>query len=147
MTFLSVDCLTTKLMSCLSNLLTQLTEKKKDFITTNNEKFKMIDNEAMFFATTGPSNEYLTNSSVDSLKITRIDHFFNSITKDILDKFRVVRFDELDLNSFIYSNMIANGFESSSELTQILVDLIKIYRNILKQFLVRNGINFFYNEN
>jgi hypothetical protein len=125
-------------MSCLSNLLTQLTEKN-EFITINNEKFKLTDNEPIFFATTGPTNEYLTNSSVDSLKITRIDHYLNSITKDILDKFRVVRFDELDTDSYIYSNMIANGFESGSESTQNLVNLVGIYKNILKNFLTRNG--------
>jgi hypothetical protein len=126
-------------MSCLSNILTQLSESNET-ISINNEKFPLsTNNEIMFFATTGQTNEYLTNSKIDSLKITKIDHYFNLISKDLLDKFKIVRLDDLDIKSYINSNLISNGFSKSDELTQNLLDLIELYKHVLKQSLIRNG--------
>ena len=138
-TFLNIHKLSSKLMSSLSNVLTQLADPNGTIII-NNEKFTLTSNEIIFFATAGPTNEYLTNSRIDSLKITKIDHYFNLISKDLLDKFRIVRLDDLEIRSYIYSNLISNGFNKSEELTQNLLDLIDLYKNVLKQSLIRNGI-------
>ena len=98
-TFLNIHKLSSKLMSCLSNILTQLSESNET-ISINNEKFPLsTNNESMFFATTGQTNDYLTNS-----------------------------------------NLISNGFSKSDELTQSLLDLIELYKHVLKQSLIRNGI-------
>ena len=64
----------------------------------------------------------------------------NLISKDLLDKFRIVKLNDLDSKSFISANLIANGFSTSHELGQNLIELIDLYKNILKQNLVRNGI-------
>ena len=139
-TFLNIHKLSSKLMSCLSNILNQLSESNET-ISINNEKFPLSTNiEIMFFATTGKTNEYLTNSKNDSLKITKIDHYFNLISKDLLDKFKIVRLDDLDIKSYINSKLISNGFSKSDELTQNLLDLIELYKHVLKQSLIRNGI-------
>lgn len=138
-TFVNIHNLSTKLMSALSNVLTQLNDKNET-ITINNEKFKFAPNDQIVFATTSQCNQYLTNSTIDSLKITKIDHYLNLISKDLLDKFRVVKLNDLDSNSFISANLIANGFSTSHELGQNLIELVDLYKNILKQNLVRNGI-------
>lgn len=138
-TFINIHNLSTKLMSALSNVLTQLNDKNET-ITINNEKFKFFPNDQIVFATTSQFNQYLTNSTIDSLKITKIDHYLNLISKDLLDKFRIVKLNDLDSKSFISANLIANGFSTSHELGQNLIELIDLYKNILKQNLVRNGI-------
>lgn len=136
-TFLGLHNLSSKIMSVLSNTMTQLIEKS-EYILINNDKFKTPNFDIIIFATTSECNKYLTNSSIDSLKITKIDHFFNLITKDLFDKFRVVRFEDLDANSFISSNLISNGFNNRN-LSQELINLIDLYKNVLKENLVRNG--------
>lgn len=136
-TFLGLHNLSSKLMSVLSNITTQIIEKQ-EYIIINNEKFQASASNSLIFATTSESNKYLTNSNIDSLKITKIDHFFNLITKDLFDKFRVIRFDDLESSSFIGSNLIANGF-NNRDLSQDLLNLVDLYKNVLKQNLVRNG--------
>jgi hypothetical protein len=106
-------------MSSLSNVLSQYNQRKEQ-IQINNEPYKLFSNQHLFacFAhTVGEKGKQLNNSRIDSLKITRIEHYLNLIAKDLLDKFQIVHIKFSNLSSFFSSNLFAHGFKLSDELT------------------------------
>jgi hypothetical protein len=153
-TFLNLQSLSTSLMSSLSSVLTQISDRKES-ILINNETVRFV--YATANATTNPKNgsqfaffgsieatndTYLANSLIDSLKITKIDHYFNLISKDLLDKFKILNSTNLDENSnlknFIQTNLILKGFRSFEQLTDELVMLSEVYLKYLKVMIKRN---------
>jgi hypothetical protein len=131
-TFLNLENLSTHIMSSLSNVLSQFNQRKEQ-IQINNEPYKLCNTHPLFacFAqTVEEKGKQLNNSKIDSLKITRIEHHLNLISKDILDKFQVVHIKFSNLSSFFSSNLIAHGFDISNQLT--------VQNGLKKKFLLTN---------
>jgi len=106
-------------MTSLSNVLSQFNLRKEQ-IQINNEPYKLYNVPHLFacFAYTAEmKGKQLNNSKIDSLKITRIEHYLNSIAKDLLDKFQVVHIQLSNLSSFFSCNLIAHGFNLSNDMT------------------------------
>ena len=142
--FLNIENLSSKLVSSLSSLLTQLNERKET-IAINNEKcnlFSKSNYQFAYFATSKSAARDLNDSSIDSMKITKIEHHFNSISKDLLEKFRVVRLETLNRKALIESSLITNGFTTSHSLADQIAQIVHMFTNILHQ--TRNG---FYSYN
>lgn len=129
-------------MSCLSNILTQIKEGKEQIIIKNqpvylhsfDEKSKQL---FTYFATT-ESNGKL-QQPIDSLKITKIEHYLSMISKDLLDKFRIVHFGQSSYKSLVSASLVVNGFSCVQELTEDISKLIEMYNLILKPIVYRNG--------
>jgi hypothetical protein len=121
-------------MSLLSNVLTQVNDRK-ELITINNEQLTSIiksSNTFAYFSTVENLNHvYLSDSNVDSLKITKIEHHFSLISRDLFDKFRVVKFDYTNLKNYFSFNLITSGIENSDEMANNLLKLYYVYKNIL----------------
>ncbi len=138
-TFLNLNNLNSRLMSSLSNVLSQVNERKEN-IQINNDSFKLHVKEpkefSAYFATSDSSYDRLvTNSKVDSLKITKIDSCLYKISKDLLEKFQVVKTNlkhAANTRSFFDSNLTISGFKTSSMLSAKLIKLNEIYSTILK---------------
>lgn len=137
--------LPSKLMSCLSSIINQI-KSRNETITINNvpvslfnmdEKSKQI---CAYFSTTQQLDEHLTNSNIDSLKITKIDHWFLRISKDLFDKFLVFFFEFDDFENIITSNLTVYGFTCVEALTSDILKLIELYNLILKTTLLRNDL-------
>jgi hypothetical protein len=139
-TFLNLECLSAKLRQTLSSILSAINERK-EFILVNNEALKVSSSSAKpfgCFAITQPINKCLTDSLIDSLKSTKIEHYVGLIGKDLLDKFRLIHCDCFNLESYLQSNLIVNGFDES--LSQELIKLVFTYENLLKFTIKRNGL-------
>ena len=133
-TYLNIQNLSQSLMSLLSNMLTQVHDRK-DTISINNEQFSTVIKTSQtfaFFSTAEDFNNiFLTDSNIDSLKITKIDHFFSLISKDLLDKFRVIKFDYNNLRNYIDYNLISNGISNNESICSELMKLYYVYKNVL----------------
>ena len=144
-TFISIHNLPSKLMGCIANILSNIKNGSETIYINNTpvQLFKPDGNSkhlCAYFSTTQKLDEHLTNSHIDSLKITKIDHSFSKITKDLFDKFRVFFFEFNDFKSLITSNLIAHGFTCFEELTTDILKLIELYNLILKTLLQRNDL-------
>lgn len=153
-TFLNIQSLSTSLMSSLSSVLTQICERKESILISNETvrlayatagtgtTTKSSSPFAFFGSIESTKDTYLANSLIDSLKITKIDHYFNLISKDLLDKFKIVNSNPLDenlnLKNFIQTNLILNGFRTFEQLTDELVMLTEVYLKYLKVMIMRN---------
>lgn len=156
--FLNLNQLTSSLMSSLSSTLTQINERKEKILINNEElltQFSSQQSSSHLFAyfaiiQGGRSNAAVaantdtnehdqkaasSSADLDSLKITRLNHELTMLSKDLFEKFRVVKtcVDVDLLKSFAYSNLIANGFSgaSSSNLCAHLVELRDLYQYVL----------------
>ncbi|EFX60314.1 hypothetical protein DAPPUDRAFT_343447 [Daphnia pulex] len=142
-TCLNLNNLSVKSMSTLSNFLGQINERKETVII-NNDQYKLNLDAAKqrsfaYFATTKSNNQLLVDVKNDSLKITRIYHYLNLISKDLLDKFRIVIAKSPDLKNFINANLVANGFTTNEQLASQIYKLIEIYQRVLKVPMKSNG--------
>lgn len=145
LTFLNIQNLSSKLMSCLSTILGQINDRQET-VTINNTPVNLTNYDDSkpkqifaYFATTHTCNEHLRDAKVDSLKITRLDHYLNKISKQLLECFRVVHFDFDQFKCVIKSNLIAHGFQSIDEFTNEIIKLVDLYKMVLKRPLYRNG--------
>ena len=154
-TFLNLQSLSTSLMSSLSSVLTQICDRKES-ISINNEAVRFVYATAaaasaqknarspftFFGSIESTKDTYLANSLIDSLKITKIDHYFNLVSKDLLEKFKIISSNTFDENSnlknFIQTNLILNGFRTYEQLTDDLVMLSEVYLKYLKVMIKRN---------
>lgn len=131
-----------KLMSSLSNVLTQVNDRK-EIININNENYKFLQKShglfAYFATINHPGDKILTDSKIDSLKITKIDHYFNSMSKDLLEKFRIVKADYQNLNNYLNSNLLANGFKLNELICNELVKFNLIFNDILFSRFKKTG--------
>lgn len=136
-TFLNINNFTTSLMSSLSNTLTQINERKENILINNEEYAFSFDKSNLFsyFGVMQSPNTLpmSTDAETDSLKITRINHEFNLVSKDLFEKFRVVKTtsEMNELESFLHSNLVVSGFETSTELCKQLLKLKILYQDIL----------------
>jgi hypothetical protein len=140
---LNINNLSSQLMSSLSNILTQINERRP-LVLVNNEECKLhaaVDTTNQrrlfsYFATIQScSDHYLTDESagVDSLKITRINHEFTLISKDLFEKFRVMKTRKTAqaADTFVMFNLITNGFSSNTSLCNELSQLEFFYKNFI----------------
>lgn len=148
-------------MSALSNSLTQINERKPKILIGNEELTFAAPSPDMiavvYFGIVARQMRASERASccdietVDSLRLTRIDHEFNSISKDLLEKFRVVRtsvekWRDFERN-YVHSSLICHGFNASEELSAQIGRIKDFYLDILtinsssknlKIFLFRN---------
>lgn len=134
-TFMNLNNLSLQLMSALSNVLTQVNERK-DSILINNDPYtasQTLKNSTFtYFATIEPFNCSSINSHIDSLRITKIDHYFNLISKDLFEKFRIVKSDFDNLKNYLSLNFMSNGFSQNELLTNEILRIVKIYNSMLQ---------------
>ncbi|CAF0814108.1 unnamed protein product [Brachionus calyciflorus] len=144
-TFLNINNLSMKLMSSLSNVLTQINERKESVII-NNDSYPSSPNFKnkifTYFATIEPLNKSLNNSHIDSLRITKIDHYFSLLSKDLFEKFRIVKSDYENLQSFVDLNLISNGFKSNELLTNEILKIVRIYNSMFQCETKKSHPNF-----
>ena len=103
-------------MSSLSNVLTQLNDRKEN-IQINNDTFKLFkpaqQNDLFgYFAICDHSyDKLMTNSKIDSLRITKIDNCLNKISKDLLEKFQAVKISlkQIPTKAYFISNFFFNS--------------------------------------
>ncbi len=109
-TFLHLDKLKPKLMSCLSSVLNQ-SRTSSDTVLINAEPVPLhkSKNPLMYFATVHPSNKNLSNAHIDSLKITKFFSYLGLVSRDLLESFRVVYFNFSQLRTVINTSLIVNG--------------------------------------
>ena len=132
-------------MSCLSSILTEVRDRKET-VTINNVPYRLLHPDEKskqlisYFASTQTANAYLRNSLIDSLKITKIEHHLSKISKELLDKFRIVFYRASNLKSFVWTNLLVSGFSSAETLSTDLLNLIELYSLVFKPVLQRNGM-------
>lgn len=145
-TFLNLQNLTPSLMSLLSNILTQINSRQEK-VSINNEQFISVLKSpnikfANFATVEDLDHRYLTDSPIDSLKVTKIDHHFSLISKDLLDKFRIVKYENTNLKNFIDLNLITSGLVNHDAISTDLLKFYNVYKNLLKvktDFNKKNG--------
>ena len=142
---MNIENLPSKLMSCLSSILTEVRDRKET-VTINNVPYRLLvpDEKSKqlisYFASTQTANVYLKNFHIDSLKITKIEHYLSKISKELLDKFRIVLYRASSLKSFVSTNLLVSGFSSAETLSTDLLNLIELYGLVFKPVLQRNGM-------
>lgn len=150
-------------MSALSNALTQINERKERVLIGNEELtfaatppspnhiavayFGLVATATQHSSSLSsvsqlPSQEHPDHETqhrqltlVDSLRLIRIDHEFNVISKDLFEKFRVVRtsvqwWHESERN-FVNSSLLSNGFKTCKDLSIQLGRIKDFYVDIL----------------
>lgn len=141
--FHRLNLLSTSLMSSLSNVLTQINERK-DRVVIGNEEYTFsaantstTDVVRVYFGivVNHPRLSNRLDEQHDTLRLTRIDHEFNSISKDLLEKFRIVRtsverWRDFERN-YLHSALVCNGFQNSEELCNQLGRIKAYYLDIL----------------
>ena len=123
-------------MSMLSDILLQLNQSK-DSITINKEVLKIpnkSDQFPVYFSTVNIFDQTKPYNSNDTLRIKKIDHVFTKISKDLLDKFRVISITMPDYKLLISSLLIANGFKNYEVLSNQIYNLINVFNTNLKCF-------------
>ena len=123
-------------MSMLSDILLQLNQSK-DSITINKEVLKIpnkSDQFPVYFSTVNIFDQTKPYNSNDTLRIKKIDHVFTKISKDLLDKFRVISITMPDYKLLISSLLIANGFKNYEVLSIQIYNLINVFNTNLKCF-------------
>jgi hypothetical protein len=138
-TFVNIQNLSASLMSFLSNILTQINDRKEN-VTINGEKFysssvKSSQTFAYFSTVENLNHTNLSDSKIDSLKVTKIDHYFSMFSKDLFDKFRIFKFDYYNLKNFIDFNLLSNGLVTTDSVSNELMKLNYIHENLLNSKL------------
>lgn len=152
MAFHRLNELSTSLMSSLSSVLTQINERKER-VTIGNEELVLStsqsDSTSAYFGIVVTGSDYHPDDEdivrVDSLKITSIEHEFNAISKDLFEKFRVVRIDhvplEVERRNFLSSSLVTRGFTKNDEISTFLYRVKSFYQDILTCYYSRNSFN------
>jgi hypothetical protein len=148
--FMNIESLSSRSMSVLSNILTQVNDGKENIII-NNESYPFYNNNNnnksdgnqnnrsfCFFGTISPKVN-TTNPQIDSLKVTKIDNYLNLISKDLLDKFFIIQTVEYDVKTIIESNLIANGFTNAQLLSEQMNQLTFLYDKMIKVEQINYG--------
>lgn len=125
----------------LSDVLFQINQGNKS-IEINKENFKLINDTKQiyaYFATACEYNDLKNNQTNDPLMIKRISHLFTRISKDLLDRFRIVEAIVPDYKRLINSLLITCGFKYHENLSIQLYNMLKLYENNLKDFYSYEG--------
>ena len=133
---MNIQNLSFNAMSMLSDILLQLNQSK-DSITINKEVLKIpnkSDQFPVYFSTVNIFDQTKPYNSNDTLRIKKIDHVFTKISKDLLDKFRVISITMPDYKLLISSLLIANGFKNYEVLSNQIYNLINVFNTNLKCF-------------
>ena len=118
----------------LSDILLQFNQNKESIII-NKEIFKLPykpDQYPVYFSTVDANDNKKFDIIKDSLKIKKIDHAFAKISKDLIDKFRVVSATAPDYKFIINSMLISNGFKYFELLSNQIYNIFNIFNNNLK---------------
>jgi hypothetical protein len=133
-TLVNIQNLSLNAMSILSDILFQLNQSK-DSITINKEVLKItnkLDLFPVYFSTVNLFDQTKPYNSNDTLRIKKIDHVFSRISKDLLDKFRIISITMPDYKLLISSMLIANGFKNYEILSNQIYNLINMFNINLK---------------
>lgn len=140
-TFMNINNLSVPLMSSLSNVLTQINERK-DSVVINNDPYKssqvLIEGAFTYFATIEPYEYSSINSHIDSMQITKIDHYFNLISKDLFEKFKIIKSDFENLENYLSLNLVSNGFSQNDQISSEILRILKIYNSLLQSDTKKN---------
>jgi hypothetical protein len=119
-------------MSILSEILLQFNQKKETIII-NRESYKLfnkMNQYPVYFSTV--NDDFKLDILSDPLRLKKIDHVFTKISKDLLDKFRIISISVPDYKLLISSILIANGFKNYEVLSSQIYNLLHIFTNNLK---------------
>ena len=134
-TLVNIQNLSLNAMSMLSDVLLQLSQSKES-IVINKDTLQILnkpDQYPVYFSTINVFDEIQPQKNLnDTLRIKRIEHVFTKVSKDLLDRFRIINLSMPDYKLIISSILIANGFKNYETLSNQIYNLFKIFNNNLK---------------
>lgn len=126
-------------MSTLNNILSQISQNKKE-IVINKEKIKLKDpvNSLVYFATVQP-NEGCCERKLNSFKIFKFDRAIKNVSRDLMEKFRIVNFNGPEQKLIIKSTLLSNGFVHNDILIKDLLKILYVFKAYAKIKKFSNG--------
>ena len=115
-------------------------KQNKEEIIINKETFKLKDrSKSLIYFATVQSNDGNCERKLNSFKILKFDRVFKNVSRDLLEKFRVVNFTGPEEKQMINSTLISKGFIHNENLVGDLVKVIYAFKAFAKIRKISNG--------